>query len=462
VDLWKYRPFQEDAMGNSTGRARLGRGDRRRNEKLARLRAVVRRDLAVVAVDLAKARQAVAVMDHDSRVLGRRMFACSPWGLGQALAWAEDLAVEHGFEGVAAAFEPTGHRWKPLLALCRDRGIGVVCVQPLLVHRGREAEDFTRDRSDLKDATIIGRLAVELRCYLPYALEGQWARLRHLGARRHELVVRATAARQTLQALVEVCWPAALAAAAKPLDSLTWRACMTVSCDPTVVAGMRWRDYERRVHKALPAQGTTRLTRRIARAVWQSARDPGGIAGERAGAAERAGSARDDWDHARGLLVEVEARMVGVLDALGLTGLVCSIDGVSAVGAAAILAETGDPSRYDSGRTWVKHAGLAPRDNESGTFHGATKVSGRGRPLLRTAAWRVVWGALPHNAVYAARYRHLTGRDHNRLNDGRARAAIAAALLRQLHAVCTRRVAWDADTAAGITARHEEVVVPAA
>ncbi len=446
-------------MSNSIGRARLGRGDRRRNEKLARLRAVVGRDLAVVAVDLAKAKQAVAIMDHDSRVLGRGMFACSPWGLDQALAWAEGVAVEGGLSGIVAAFEPTGHWWKPLLWLCRDRGVGAVCVQPLLVHRFREAEDFTRDRSDFKDATIIGRLAGELRCYLPYALEGDWARLRHLGARRHELVVRATSSRQGLQALLEVCWPTALEAAVKPLNSLTWRACMAVSTDPIEVAAMRWRDYERRVRKALPAQGTTRLIPRIARAVWESAKSPGGLAGERADAAERATFVRDDWDHARQRLAEVEERMVGVLDALGLTELATSIDGVSAVGAAAILAETGDPARYDSGRTWVKHAGLAPRDNESGTFQGATKVSGRGRPLLPTAAWRTVWGALPHNPVYAARYQHLTTRQRNPLGDGQARAAIAAALLRQLHAICTRREAWNPDIAAG---RRHEQVVPAA
>lgn len=447
-------------MDNGSARGRLGRGDRRRNERLARLRTVVCRELAVVAVDLAKAKQAVAVMDHDSRVLARRLFVCSPWGLGRALAWGEDVAVEAGFDGIVAAFEPTGHRWKPLLALCRDRGIEAVCVQPLLVHRAREGEDFTRDRSDFKDATIIGRLAAELRCYLPYALEGEWARLRHLGARRHELVVRATAARQGVQALMEICWPAALEAAAKPLDSLTWRACMAVSCDPAEVAGMRWRDYERRVRKQLAAEGTARLTRRIARAVWESAKNPGGIAGERSGAAERAAFARDDWSHARDLLADVEQRMVGVLDALGLTELATSIPGVSAVGAAAILAETGDPDRYDTGRTWVKHAGLAPRDNESGQFKGTTKVSGRGRPLLRTAAWRAVWGALPHNAVYRARYQHLTTRADNPLNDGQARAAVAAALLRQLHAICTRRVAWDPTIAAGRLL--EKVVVPAA
>lgn len=282
------------------------------------------------------------------------------------------------------ACEPTGHRWKPVLELCRGRGIGMVCVQPLLVHRSREAEDFTRDRSDFKDATIIGRLTGELRCYLPYAPKGDWARLRHLGTRRHELVVRATAARQALLQLVAVAWPTALDAAAEPLDSATWRACMSVTTNPDDIARMRWRDYERKVRRALPAWDAERLIFRIVRAVWASARHPRGIPGERAAAAERASFALEDWHRALTQLADVEARMVATLDTLGLTEIVASIPGVSAVGAAAILSETGDPTRYDSGRAWVKHAGLAPRDNESGTFKGRTQVSGRGRPLLRT------------------------------------------------------------------------------
>jgi hypothetical protein len=102
------------------------------------------------------------------------------------------------------------------------------------------------------------------------------------------------------------------------------------------------------------------------------------------------------------------------------------------------LAETGDPARYNCARTWVKHAGLAPRANESGTYRGQTRTSGRGRPGLRTAAWRALWGALRNNPVWSARHAYLTSRDRNRLNDGQARTA-AAALLRQLFTVITRR-----------------------
>ncbi len=72
-----------------------------------------------------------------------------------------------------------------------------------------------------------------------------------------------------------------------------------------------------------------------------------------------------------------------------------------------------------------------------------TKLTGQGRPGLRLAAWRAVWGAQRANPVYAARFTHLTSREHNKLTAPQARAVIAAAILRQLHAVITTGQARD-------------------
>jgi len=76
-----------------------------------------------------------------------------------------------------------------------------------------------------------------------------------------------------------------------------------------------------------------------------------------------------------------EQRMTAVLDQLGLTGLVTSITGLSAVGAAAILAETGDPRRFTTGRALARHSGLAPRQRPFGPVHRARyPASYPGRP----------------------------------------------------------------------------------
>lgn len=430
-------------------RGGLSRGDRRRNEKLRRLREAVPADCAVLAIDLAKAKQVVAVMGPDHEVVARRVFCHSPWGVDQMLDWGSEVADGHGLDPVVVACEPTGHRWKPVLERCERRSLTLVCVQPLLVHREREREDLTRDRSDAKDATLIGRLARDLRCYLPRVPGADWARLRHLGARRDAKLTERTAARQALRDLLECYWPAALEAARKGIDSTTLLCCLRVSTDPEEVAGMTLGELTRAARGHLAEVRATRLHHRIVEAFWAAAADPRRIPWEEPGACERAAFASGDLLHAQAQVADVEDRMVGVLRAVGYAELAASIPGLSEVGAAAILAETGDPTGYDTARTWAKHAGVCPRDNASGAFRGQSRASGRGRPLLRTAAWRAVWGLLPHNRVFADFHRELTTRERNPLAGGQARAACASKLLRQLWAVCTRRRRWDARIARG-------------
>jgi transposase len=452
------QPHQEDVVSHGSSR-RLSRGDRRRNEKLARLRAVITRESAVVAFDLAADKQVCAVTDPDSRVLARRTVRCKAWELTQAVAWGLARAAEAGFDSVVIACEPTGHRWRVLDQIAAQHGVALVCVQPLLVCRAREAEDFTRNKNDDVDAVIIARLVTELRCYLPERAEPTWARLRHLGARRVGLTVDTGAARQQVRDLLECAWPAVLGAAGKPMEAANWLAAVTVALDRvgadgdlSVIGRCGWAGFAAAVRAQL---GTTRWYSKIVRAVFDAATDPAqagsGVAAQRAGALERARFALADLAHARAEIAVVEARMLGVLDQLRLTELVATIPGVSVIGAAAILAEAGDLTRFGSARALVKHAGLCPRDNASGTYQGTSKISGRGRPELRLAAWRAVFTALQHNPVLAARYHHLTTRAQNPLTDTQARVAVAAALLRQLHAVVVTHTAWDPTIAAGHT-----------
>src|SRR3954447_19021895 len=199
------QPHQEDVVSNRSAR-RLSRGDRRRNEKLARLRAVIIRESAVLAFDLAEDKQVCALCDQDSAVLARRTLRAKAWQLAEAVRWGLDRASEAGFTSVVVACEPTGHRWRVLDQIAAAAGARLGCVQPLLVHRAREAEDFTRNKNDDADAVIIARLVTEVRCYPPERAERDWARLRHLGARRARLVRDAGAVRQQVRDLLECAW----------------------------------------------------------------------------------------------------------------------------------------------------------------------------------------------------------------------------------------------------------------
>ena len=58
-------------MGKGSGNGTT-RGDRKRNARRDRLRGLLPRDGAVIGIDLAEDKQALAVVDHDVRVLARK------------------------------------------------------------------------------------------------------------------------------------------------------------------------------------------------------------------------------------------------------------------------------------------------------------------------------------------------------------------------------------------------------
>jgi hypothetical protein len=130
------------------------------------------------------------------------------------------------------------------------------------------------------------------------------------------------------------------------------------------------------------------------------------------------------------------------------------------------LAETGDPRRYDSSSSLVKHAGLSPSDNSSGAFYGEARISRRGRPGLRLTVWRAVWPLLTHNPVMAAKYQAMTQAADTaaqaaatqadamsrqvsaaaaavRARRAKARVACAASLLRWIYSMVVHDTSWD-------------------
>jgi transposase len=195
----------------------------------------------------------------------------------------------------------------------------------------------------------------------------------------------------------------------------------------------------------------------------------GVVTWSRRGLLRRCADELGDLARTRAQLRAVEADMVMVLGELGLSRL-GDIPGLTAVGAAAILAETGDPRRYDSSSSLVKHAGLSPSENASGAFEGQAHISRRGRPGLRLTAWRAVWPMLRLNPVMAAKYAAMTraadaaaaadagsqqaraAAAAARARRARARVACAASLLRWIYSMVVHGTSWDAAVASGAAA----------
>jgi transposase len=453
----------------------VSRSDRRRNARRERLRGLLPRDGAVVGVDLGDVRQALCVVDHDVRVLWRRTARVRAHELGESLDLAAAAARAAGFARVTVACEPTGPRWMQVQRLCLERGLDLVCVQPLVSHIARGQEDLTAHKRDEPDSVLIARLAAELHCYVPEELDEGWAHLRQLGRRREQLVRAQTAAVLRVRDFLSVAWPSAAGACAQPFDSVTWLAALQVvasgcGADPARLAALGEGEFAALVSAAVGGWGGKRADARVARAVFAVLEDPDAVGWSRRGLFRRIAGELGDLQRARAQLKVVQADMARVLgQELGLARL-GGVPGLTLAGAAVILAEAGDPSRYETSSSLVKHAGLSPADNSSGNFEGASRISRRGRPGLRTAAWRAVWPLLLHNPVMAAKYRALVAAAEDaaraaqaqagsrqalaagraaRAARAKARVACAASLLRWIYYMAVHDAEWDPAAASG-------------
>jgi len=278
-----------------------------------------------------------------------------------------------------------------------------------------------------------------------------------------------------------VAWPVVTETCAYPLESTTWLAALQVVTSrcggqPGRLAEMGPEAFTAAVRDAQRGWGGQKAWGPICRRVFAALTDTEGVVVScRRGLLRRVADELGDLQRTRVQLRAVEADMVAVLAELGLARL-ADIPGLSAVGAAAILAETGDPRRYDSSSSLVKHAGLSPAENASGAMAGQAHISRRGRPGLRLAVWRVVWPMLQYNPVMAAKYAAMTraagaaadaaaaadagsrqvsaAAAAARARRAKARVACAASLLRWIYSMTVHDTSWDAAIASGDACQH--------
>jgi hypothetical protein len=100
----------------------LSRGDRNRNARLVRMRAVLPPSNAVVGIDLADRVQVLVVMDHEANVFARRRVKLRAWELGPSLGVGgragESGRVRWGDGGVRAD-GPAARTGRPPIDCCR-------------------------------------------------------------------------------------------------------------------------------------------------------------------------------------------------------------------------------------------------------------------------------------------------------------------------------------------------------
>ena len=106
------------------------------------------------------------------------------------------------------------------------------------------------------------------------------------------------------------------------------------------------------------------------------------------------------------------------------------------VSAALLLAEVGDPGRYQTAAQWVKLAGIQPAPNTSGKKQRSrTPMSRQGRARLRTLLYFACLRLIQHDQHFAQLYTHLQRRQKNPLTKMQALGVLMNKLLHILWAL---------------------------
>ena len=344
----------------------------------ARQGRVVDAEVLMVGVDVAKWRHVAVLRTGRGFKSDAFGFTNDRAGFESLTQRAEATRREQGCESVAFALEATGHYGHALRHFLIDGGFAVVGINPAHTKRAKELEDNSPEKSDPKDADVIADLALQGKGRLIVIPRGPFADLRRLGKLRERLVVERIRLRNRYFALVDLLFPE-LPSLVRDAASRTMQRLLAECPTPADIVAMGFE----RLQPCLQRWSRGHVDADRSARIYQAAKETVGIR-------EGLDAARLEMKQSLEALAQVEGRMREVetvqsqaLEHVPYTDLLLSIPGLGRVTVATVLGETGDLRAFRNAEAVIKFSGYNLYTMSSGIQRGNTRITKRGRPLLR-------------------------------------------------------------------------------
>ena len=330
-------------------------------------------------------------------------------GFEKALQDLRAQFPEHDATEALVGLEFAGHHGFTFAEFLRREGYTIVSVLPAHTKRTKETLDNSPLKSDDKDAGLICHL-VGQGTFVPFPfLRSPFIELKLLVTHRHRLTVEETRFKNRLQTLLDLAWPefmdhfcnlrkrtpiALLERWPTPADLL--------SVHPQTV-----RRYARKISRG-------QVDREQVRALIESARNS--IRLEYAASERRLEMQYlfERWKLLRDQLADIEARIESLVDECPEARVLLTVPQVSAICAATLVTELGDPHTYVHPRQVLKLAGMNLVSRTSGmSQHGRRWQSKRGRPMLRRQLFLLAGRWCGPRGFYRDDYQRMLERNGN-------------------------------------------------
>src|SRR2546428_3506374 len=396
------------------------------------------RAAACVGVDAGKFSHTLVVRPQhqpDSRPFG---FPTTRAGFDSALAFIRQQTAGAAAETILVGIEFAGNYGFTFAHYLAQLGFPIVSVLPAHTKRWKDVAHNQPLKTDAKDAGTITDLVAQGHFVGFPFLSPAYADLRYLVTARERLSLLRRGAITQLRTLIQVVFPeyealfplltkktpfAVLRTFPTPQDLLDATKTKVLRVLKSASRGhLGAETYDKLVEAARATLGLPGAQARLKQEILLTL--------QRIALFERPNKA-------------LEAQLVAALQAVPETPYLLSIPKIAPVTAAIFLGSIGDPRAYESGAQILRVAGLSLVERSSGVLRGTKRISKRGRPLLRQAAYMFAVRSITRGGLFRTQYEALC-----QPNGGAMMKAVVAVMrsgLRLLYSIARDRRLFTAE-----------------
>jgi len=419
----------------------------------------VKESTLVVGIDIAKKTHVARAQDFRGIQFGRPIsFENNLLGFESLLYWIKEMEKKHGKTETIVGMEPTGHYWLNLEKFLREYGIKLVLVNPAHVKKSKSLDDNSPTKTDKKDARVIAQLVKDGRYSEPNIPEGIYAELRIAMTHRERLDKDLTRIKAKIHQWLDKYFPEYLKYV---FEKWTGKAAMIILKEiplPSQIVEMSPEE----IVKVIKKKASRGVGIKRAKKLKTAAINTIGVKYGLDMATLELKNLLNQYELLNDQLVDLEEKVVNMLEEIPGAKEMMSIKGVGAMTVAGFIAEIGDINKFNHYRQLTKLAGLNLKENSSGQHKGRTTISKRGRPRLRSLLYKVTLPLICHNKEFNMIHQYYTNRPNNPLKSQQSRIALCCKLIRVFFALGKKQVEYDGEKLINDIKRNYDVLQEAA
>ena len=396
---------------------------------------------AIVGIDIAKNKHWAGIILPSGREIRKSFpFNNNKKGFESLVEEIKKTITMYNFKSVIVGMEPTGHYWKCCARyLKKIDWIKVVTVNPKKVKDAKELDDNCQTKNDKKDCITIAKLIKDARYFEPYLPEGVWAEIRNISNTRAELVVKQSAIKNRIIAIMDEYFPEYVRVF-KNVLSRTSEEILKKCPFPEDIKSLGKEEILKHIKKVIKRGYSKKQIEQICEVAEESI---GTKEGTKAGKYQLR-IYMQEYRLLRKQIEKTNSELEKELKNTGFYESIISIKGIGVISAAMFIGEIGDINRFDSYEQIRRYAGLNLVENSSGKHKGKTTISKRGRGLLRNILYKMAFVMVNKNEEIKQLYKYLITRKENQLKKKQAMVAVEGKILQIIYAVVTKNEEYKA------------------